>query len=118
MCNAYVRPGDVTPELAPVEPAEESWTRPGEMDVDGGDHDEQDEAEQPEELRRVPAARQPTELERQKHSQTNHAVFAPWCEVFVQAKGTGALHKRQTVKKNGKARTGGTQNLLRLLLHV
>ena len=28
-------------ELAPVEPAEESWTRRGEMDVDDGDHDEQ-----------------------------------------------------------------------------
>ena len=37
--NAYVRTGDVTPELAPVEPAEESWTRPCEMDVDDGDHD-------------------------------------------------------------------------------
>ena len=65
MYTAYVRAGDVTPELAPVEPAEESWTR---MDVDdGGDRDEQGEADQPEELRRVLAARQPTELERQKH---------------------------------------------------
>ena len=34
---------------------------------DGGDRDEQGEADQPEELRRVLAARQPTELERQKH---------------------------------------------------
>ena len=33
--------------------------------MDDGDHDEQDEAEKPEELRRVPAARKPTELERQ-----------------------------------------------------
>ena len=75
--NAYVRTGDVTQELAPVEPAEESWTR---MEVDDGQHDEQVECEdQFEELRRVLEARQPTELERQKHSQTNHAVFAPWC---------------------------------------
>ena len=50
MYNAYVRAGDVTPETALVELAEESWTR---MDVDDGDHDEQDEADQPEELRRV-----------------------------------------------------------------
>ena len=67
--NAYVRAGDVTPELAPVEPAKGSWTR---MDVDEGDNGEQDEADQPEELRRVLAAR---------------AVFALWCEVGVQAKG-------------------------------
>ena len=60
------------------------------MEVDDGERDEQDEsADQPEELRRVLAARQRTELERQKHSQMNHAVFAPWCEVCVKAKGTG-----------------------------
>ena len=65
MYTAFVRAGDVTPELAPAELGEESWTR---MDVDdGGDRDEQDEADQPEELTRVLAARQPTQLERQKH---------------------------------------------------
>ena len=37
------------------------------MDVDGGDHDEQDEAERHE--RRVLAARQPTELERQREQE-------------------------------------------------
>ena len=84
------------PELAPVEPSS-SWTR---MEVDDGQRDEQDEsADQPEELRRVLAARQPTELEVQKHSHTNHAVFAPWCEVCVKAKGTGAQHRRQTNKE-------------------
>ena len=56
--NAYVRTGDVTQELAPVEPAEESWTR---MEVDDGQRDKQEESEdQPEELRRVLEARQPT----------------------------------------------------------
>ena len=44
------------------------------------------------------AARQPTELERQKHSQTNHAVFAPWCEVCVK----GAQRRRQTNKELAK----------------
>ena len=103
--NAYVRAGRVTPELSPVEPAEESWTR---LDVDdGGDRDEQDEADQPEELRRVPAAHQPTEVERQKHFQTNHAVFAPWCEVCVKAKGTGAKHRRQTIKELAKQEQDG-----------
>ena len=82
-------------------------------DVDDGDHDERDEAEQPEELKRVLAARQPSELDRQKHCQMNHAVFAPWCKVRVKAKGTGAQHEGV-----GKIRTGWTQNLLRLLLHV
>ena len=97
--NAYVRAGGVTPELAPVEPSS-SWTR---MEVDDGQREEQDEsADQPEELRRVLAARQPTELERQKHSQTNHAVFAPWREVCVKAKGTGAQHRRQTNKELAK----------------
>ena len=62
--NAYMRIGDVKPELAPVEPFEEGWTR---MDVDDRDHDERDEAEQSEELKRVLAARQLSELERQKH---------------------------------------------------
>ena len=79
--DAYVRTGDVAQELAPVEPAEESWTR---MEVDDGQRDEQVECEDhPEELRRVLEAQQPTELERQKHSQMNHAVLAPWCEVCV-----------------------------------
>ena len=54
------------------------------MEVDDGQRDEQEEFEdQPEELRRVLEARQPTELERQKFSQTNHVVFASWCEVCV-----------------------------------
>ena len=39
---------------------------------------------------------------RQKHSQTNHAVFAHWCEVCVKAKGTGAQHRRQTNKELAK----------------
>ena len=52
--------------------------------------------------RRVLAACQRAELERQKHFQTNHAVFAPWCEVCVQAKGTGAQHRRQTIKELAK----------------
>jgi len=78
--NAYLRTGDVTPELAPVEVPEESWTR---MEVDQEDRDECDEADHPEELRRVLTARQPTELEKQKHFQTNHAVFTLWCEVCV-----------------------------------
>ena len=98
--NAHVRTGDVTQELAPVEPAEESWTR---MEFDDGQRDKQEESEdQPEELRRVLEARQPTELERQKHSQMNHAVFAPWCEVCVKAKGTGTQHRRQTNKELAK----------------
>ena len=75
---------------------QKSWTR---MDVDNREHhDEQDEADQPEELRRVLAARQPAEM----HFQTNHAVFAPWCEVCVKAKGTGAQHRRQTNKELAK----------------
>ena len=72
-------------------------------DVDDGHRDDQDEfADQPEELRRVLAARQPTELERQKHTQTNRAVFAPWCEVCVKAKGTGAQNRRQTNEELAK----------------
>ena len=46
------------------------------MEVDDGQRDEQDEsADQLEELRRVLAARQPTELERQKHSSFKSGVF-------------------------------------------
>ena len=104
--KAYVRAGDVIPELAPVEPAEESWTRAREMDVDGGDHDDQDEADQPKKLRRVSAARQPTELERQKHFQTNDAVFAPWCEVCVKAKGNRSTTQETDNQGIGKTRTG------------
>ena len=49
------------------------------MEVDDGQRDKQEESEdQLEELRRVLEVRQPTELERQKHSQMNHVVFAPW----------------------------------------
>ena len=64
--NTCVRGGDVTPELAPVESPEESWTR---MDVDHGDHDEQEEADQPE-------YRWASDLERQKHFQMSHALGA------------------------------------------
>ena len=54
------------------------------MEVHDGQRDEQDESEdQPQGLRRVLAARHPTEVERQNHAQTNHSVFAPWCEVCV-----------------------------------
>ena len=73
----------------PVEPSS-TETR---VEVDDGQRDEQDEsAGQPEELRRVLAARQPTEL----------AVFGPSCEVCVKAKGTGAQHRRQTNKELAK----------------
>ena len=51
VCNACVRTGDVTQQLAPVEPAEESWTM---MEVNDGQRDKLEESEdQPEELRRV-----------------------------------------------------------------
>ena len=48
--NAYVRTGDVTRELAPVEPAEDSWTT---MEVDDGQREQEESEDQPEELRRV-----------------------------------------------------------------
>ena len=51
------------------------------MDVDEPDHDERDEAEQPEEVKRVLAGRQLSEVEKQLHFQINHIVFALWCEV-------------------------------------
>ena len=111
-----VRTGDVTQELAPVEPAEESWTR---MEVDDGQRDEQKESEdQPEELRRVLGARQPTELERQKHSQMNHAVFVPWCEVCVKSNRNRSTAQETDEQGIGEARTIRIQNLLRFLLHV
>ena len=40
------------------------------------------------------------------------------CVCVCENKGTGAQHRRQTVKELCKARTRWTQNLLRLLLHV
>ena len=114
MYNAHV---DVTQELAPVEPAKESWTR---MEVDDGQRDKQVECEdQPEEVMRVLEAHQPTELERQKYSQTNHAVFAPWCEVCVCESEKNRSTASETDEHGiDKARTIRTQNLLRFLLHV
>ena len=76
-------------------------TSRGELDQDDGQRDKKQESEdQPEELRRVLEARQPTELERQKHSQMNHA-------------------KALEIDEQGivEARTIWTQNLLRFLLH-
>ena len=92
--KVYVLAGDVSPELAQVEPAEESWTR-----LDDGDQVEQDQADQLEELKRVSAARQLSWLERQKPSQMNHAL--------VKAKGTGAQHRRQTIKGVAKQEQDG-----------
>ena len=57
-------------------------------------------------------ARQPTELERQKHSQMNHAVFATWWEVCVKPKGTGAQHRRQTNKELAKQEHHGPRIFL------
>ena len=102
--NAHVRAGDVTPDLAPVEPPEESWTM---MEVDDGDHDEQDEADQPEELKRVLAARQPTEVERQEYFSDESCCLRTLCEVCVKAKGTGAQHRRQTIKELAKQEQDG-----------
>ena len=109
LCNGYARTDDVTPELAPFESGNESGNSPGEMDVNVGEHDEQDEAGQREDLRRVLAARQPVELERQKHLQTNHAVLSLWCEVCARAKGTGAQHRRQTVKELARQEQEGAR---------
>ena len=53
------------------------------MDVDERDHDERHEAEQPEEVKRVLAGRHFSEVEKQRHCQMNHVVFAFWCEVWV-----------------------------------
>ena len=76
LCNAHVRTGDVTQKLAPVEPAEESWTR---MEVDDGQRDKQEESEdQPEDLRSVGSSTAHRAGEA-KHSQMNHAVFALRC---------------------------------------
>ena len=78
-----------------------------EVDQEDRDHDEADEANHPEELWRVLTARQPTELEKQKQFQMNHAVFTPWCEVCVKAKGTGAQHGRQKLKALAKQEQDG-----------
>ena len=89
------------------------------MEVDDGQRDEQKESEdQPEQLRRVLGARQPTELERQKHSQMNHSVFAPWCEVCVKSKRNRSTALETDEQGIGEARTIRIQNLLRFLLHV
>ena len=78
--NVHVRAGDVTPELAPVEPAEESWTRMDDGDHDG-DHDEHDQADRPEEAQESLSCSSALHSWReQEHFQTNHAVFAP-CDV-------------------------------------
>ena len=75
--------------------------------MDEGEHDEQDKADEPEKLRRVLAARQPTELERQKHFQSNRAVFAPWCEVCVKAKGTMKTTEEKDNQGIGKQEKDG-----------
>ena len=109
--NAHVRAGDVTSELAPVEPAEESWTR---MDVDDGDRDEQGEADQPEELRRVLAARQ--------RDRAGDAEAFSCVRTLVRGVCTSKRNRSTTQETDnqgtGKARTRWTQNLVRFLVHV
>ena len=74
------------------------------MEVDDGQHDEQDEsADQLEELRRVLAARQPTETgEAETFSNEPCCVRTLVRGVCVIAKGTGAQHRRQTNKELAK----------------
>eukprot|EP00971_Amphidinium_carterae_P313078 6221951-Amphidinium_carterae.1 len=57
--------------------------------------DGSDEGEQPEELRRLIIAREPSTIERKRHEQENHAVYKDWCPICVAAKGTGAQHRRK-----------------------
>ena len=111
--NAYVRTGNAQ-ELAPVEPAEVSWTM---MEVDDGQRDKQEECEdQLEELRRVLEARQPTELERQKFPNES-------CCVRNLVRGVCESERNRSTAQEtdeqgiGEARTTWTQNPLRFLVH-
>ena len=79
------------------------------FDAQMADFDPRDEVE--EEFEVDPAAadvvalaptvpREPTRDERDNHSATGHAVFAPWCEYCIAGRGREAGHYRQDAVEN------------------
>lgn len=64
-----------------------------------GDSGSEAEAEEPEEVRRIQAGRNPTERQKQEHNDQNHAVYREWCPICVAAKAVGTPHRRKKVKE-------------------
>ena len=58
-------------------------------------HRDEDEIEEPEELRKVTVGLAPTERQRRQHEEEYHSVYREWCEVYVVARGTGAQHQHR-----------------------
>ena len=112
--NAYVR-------VVAMSHRSLHWLNRGELDQDGRGRwrsDEQDEANQLEELRRVSAARQPTELERQRSIFTQLYCVRTLVRSVCTSKRNRSTTPQTHSHGTGKATTGWTQNLLRLPLHV
>ena len=61
---------------------EATEVRPAEFVVDS---DNDDEVEEPEELRQVTVGRAPTEGQRREHEVENHSVYREWCVVSCDA---------------------------------
>ena len=83
--GSAVRPDGSSWEEGP-DPAQEQHGPEPAWDEAGGESQE---------VRRVLAAREPTERQKLIHLQQNHATYADWCEICVKSKGTGAQHRRQ-----------------------
>ena len=70
---------------------------PEQFDI-GMDSNEE-EFEEPEELRKLHAGRSPTERQRREHEEENHAVYREWCETCVATKGLGSQHRKANRKE-------------------
>ena len=89
------------------------------MEVDDGQHDEQDEsADQPEELRRVLAARQPTETGEAESFSNEPCCVRTLVRGVCDSKRNRSTASETDEQGIGKARTVRTENLLRFLVHV
>ena len=86
---------DDTESGAPPDDAVGTDTHPREAAAEEGQHLDEEETSEPEELKRVTACRKPTRRQIEDHEDENHSAFREWCEVCLAARGTGAPHRRR-----------------------
>ena len=63
---------------------------------------EDDDNNEPEELKRQKSCEAPTHRQRQEHIDSNHATYRGWCDICIKARATGTPHR--TIKQDEQAR--------------
>ena len=91
------RVGDVVQQ-----PTEQPTEQPIWSDEAGPIEFEDDDDNEPEEIKRQKSCEAPTNRQRQEHIESNHATYRGWCEVCIKARAIGAPHR--VIKQDEQAR--------------